>query len=49
VTGVDELAARTDALVREAAAAVEEAERQSDALEQNLALLRYELWGGGNG
>lgn len=49
MTGVDELAARTDALVREASEAVEAAERQSDALELNLAMLREELWGGGHG
>lgn len=47
VTKVDEMQAKTDALVLEAVAVSVKAERQADELDRTLALVRAGLWGGG--
>lgn len=47
MTEVDEMQAKTDALVLEAVAVSLRAERQADELDRTLALVRAGLWGGG--
>jgi hypothetical protein len=46
MTGVDELAARTEELVAEGVKVAAEADRQADRLERNLWLITRELRGG---